>query len=154
MTQEELDLFYMRKALKRAGIALKKNEVPVGAIIVKDGIVIARAENTREEKKNALCHAELSAINKACKKFGGWRLSGCTLYVTLEPCAMCYGAIINSRIDRVVFGAADKRFGCLGGMTDMSVLPFNHFPQITGDVAATECGNILSSFFKGLRNKK
>lgn len=154
MTDEKRDLFFMQKALRRAKIALNNHEVPVGAVIVKDGVVIARAENARERKKNSLCHAELSAIDKACNKLGGWRLSGCTLYVTLEPCAMCYGAIVNSRIDRVVYGASDKRFGCLGGMTDMSLLPFNHLPLISGGVAAAECGNILSAFFKELRIKK
>ena len=148
------DEYFMKKALRRAKAAAAEGEVPVGAVVVCDGKVISSGRNRREKKKNALCHAELEAIHRACLKKGGWRLFDCTLYVTLEPCAMCYGAIVNSRIKRVVFGATDKRFGAVGGMTDLSLQPFNHLPEIEKGVLAEECAAELSGFFKNLRIKK
>jgi len=148
------DKYFMKKALRRAKDAAKDGEVPVGAVVVYDGKVISSGRNRREKNKNALCHAEIEAIHRACKKLGGWRLFECTLYVTLEPCAMCYGAVVNSRFKRVVFGATDKRFGAVGGMADLSALPFNHLPQIEKGVLAEECSALLSEFFKDLRVKK
>lgn len=148
------DAYYMKKAIARAKKAGEKNEVPIGAVIVKDGKIIASGYNRREEKQNALLHAELTAIDRACKKTGSWRLCGCTLYVTLEPCAMCAGAIINSRIDRVVFGAFDRRFGAMGSVCEIHKMPFNHFPTVEGGVCEEECLFLLQAFFKKLRNKK
>ena len=124
MSDEEL----MRAALDEAKLAAALGEVPVGAVIAKDGKIIARAHNLRESGKNATYHAELMAIDAACKALGGWRLWQCELFVTLEPCPMCSGAIINSRIKRVVYGAKDPKAGCCGGMTDLFALPFNHHP--------------------------
>ena len=108
----------------------------------------------RSEKQNSLLHAEISAIDRASKKLGSWRLCGCTLYVTLEPCPMCAGAVINSRIDRVVFGAFDKRFGAMGSVCELHKMPFNHFPEVVGGVCEEECLSLLREFFKKLRNKK
>ena len=148
------DKYFMKKALRRAKDAAKDGEVPVGAVVVYDGKVISSGRNRREKNKNALCHAEIEAIHRACKKLGGWRLFECTLYVTLEPCAMCYGAVVNSRFKRVVFGATDKRFGAVGGRADLSALPFHPLPQIETGVLAEECSALLSEFFKDLRVKK
>ena len=152
------DLHYMRLALKRAEKAGQCGEVPIGALIVKteeDGSqrIISYGQNKRESSKNALTHAEIIAINKACRRLGGWRLSGCTLYVTLEPCAMCAGAIINSRIDRVVFGAKDLRFGACGSLVNLFSLPFNHKPELCGPIMQEECSGILTDFFKERRKK-
>ncbi len=152
------DLHYMKIALKRAKKAAEQDEVPVGALIVKrdeDGNekIISYGYNKREQSKNALTHAELIAINSACKKLKSWRLSGCTLYVTLEPCPMCAGAIINSRIDRVVFGACDKRFGACGSLTNLFDLSFNHSPELCGPIMQEECSAILTDFFKNKRKK-
>ena len=107
-----------------------------------------------KQKKNALLHAETAAIGKACKKLGGWRLIGCTLYVTLEPCAMCAGAIINARIERVVFGAKDKRFGAMGSVCDLTKMPFNHTPEVVSSLMEEECAAILRRFFRNLREDK
>ncbi|MBP3481500.1 MAG: tRNA adenosine(34) deaminase TadA [Clostridia bacterium] len=147
------DKFFMKKALRQAQLAYRSGEVPVGAVIVKDGKVIARGKNARETGKSAVLHAELSAIQKACKKLGGWRLTGCTLYVTLEPCIMCAGAIMNARIDRVVIAAADKKAGAYGGITDINALPVNHKPQVKTGVLEEQCSEILKDFFKQLRLK-
>lgn len=147
------DNFFMKKALAQAKVAFKDEEAPIGAIIVKDGEIIARARNTREKKANALCHAEITAIDRACKKLGSWRLNGCELYVTLEPCAMCAGAIINARIKRVVFGAYDGKAGSFGSVVNLNELPYNHHPEVVGGVMQEECSALLSSFFKGLREK-
>lgn len=144
----------MRAALGRAKTAAEQGETPVGAVIVKDGKIIAGGRNKREKAKNALCHAEISAINAACKKLGGWRLIGCDLYVTLEPCPMCAGAIINSRIENVYFGAYDKKAGSFGSVTDLSLLPYNHKPEIHGGILEKECSKQLSDFFKKLRQTK
>ena len=152
------DIHYMRLCLKQAKKAEILGEVPVGALIVKreaDGSerIVSYGYNRRESDKNALMHAEISAINKACKRLGGWRLSGCTLYVTLEPCAMCAGACINSRIDRVVFGASDLRFGALGSAVNLFEVPFNHIPECDGPIMQEECAAILKEFFKRKRQK-
>lgn len=141
----------MRLALEQAARAAELGEVPVGAVIVRDGQVIAQACNRRETDKNALAHAELLAIDEACRKLGGWRLFGATLFVTLEPCPMCTGAIINSRIDRVVYGARDAKAGSCGSVVDLTGFPYNHKPELVGGVLAEECAGILSSFFKKLR---
>ncbi len=152
------DLHYMGLALKQAKKAGEMGEVPVGAVIVKreqDGSerIISYGYNRRETKKNALMHAEISAIDKACKKLGSWRLSGCTLYVTLEPCPMCAGAAINARTDRVVFGARDLRFGACGSAVNLYEVPFNHIPELEGPIMQEECAQILTNFFK-MRRKK
>lgn len=151
-TISEKDIFYMQKAIEVANNQTVHGEVPVGAIIVKDGEIISFGTNHRETEKNCLCHAEIEAIDKACKKLGGWRLWQCTLYVTLEPCPMCAGAIINSRIPRVVFGAYDQKNGSCGSVTNLFELPYNHQPQFIGGVLKEDCGQLLKDFFKRLRN--
>ncbi len=143
----------MREALYEAEKSEKEGEIPVGAVIVKNGEIIARGRNRREKEKNALCHAELEAINNACKALGGWRLFDCDLYVTLEPCPMCAGAIINSRIKTVYFGAYDDKAGSFGSVADFNRIPYNHKPEILGGIMENECSEILSEFFKKLRNK-
>ncbi len=147
------DEYFMSLAIKEAKKAYKKGEVPVGAVVVKDGEVVASAHNTRETKKNAVNHAELLAIQKACKKLGGWRLWQCEIYVTLEPCPMCTGAIINSRLKRVVYGARDEKSGCCESVINMFELPFNHKPEVVSGVYKEECAQLLQSFFKELREK-
>ena len=124
----------MSEAIRLARLAEEIDEVPVGALIVRDGEIIARAYNTRETSKCATHHAEVLAIEEACRVLGGWRLPGVTLYVTMEPCAMCAGAIMNARIPRVVFGAPDLRFGALGSLIDLSEIPLNHKPAVCGGV--------------------
>ena len=144
---------YMRAALNEAKKCEAEGEVPVGAVIVKDGEIIATGRNRRETGKNALYHAELEAIDKACKALGGWRLFGCDLYVTLEPCPMCAGAIINSRIKTVYFGAYDNKAGSFGSVADFNRIPYNHKPEIIGGIMENECAEMLSAFFKNLREK-
>ena len=148
------DEAFMRKALELAEEAEKEGEIPIGAVIVKDGRVIAAGRNRRELGKNALYHAEIEAINTACKALGGWRLPGCTLYVTLEPCPMCAGAIINARISRVVYGAADPKAGSVHSVTELFSLPYNHRPAVTAGVLEAECAAILSAFFARLRKRR
>ena len=148
----EQDIFYMNEALKEARIAAERDEVPVGAIMVRDGEIIARASNTREVDKNPLSHAEIKIINDTCKALGGWRLTRCTLYVTLEPCPMCAGAIVNSRIERVVFGAYDNKAGAFGTMINLTDYPLFK-PEIEGGVLKDECASLLSDFFKNKRSK-
>lgn len=145
------DLYYMGEAIAEARLAAEKDEVPVGAVIVQDGVIIARAHNLRETEKNALMHAETMAVDAACKTLGGWRLPRCTLYVTLEPCPMCAGAIVNSRIDKVVFGAFDRRAGAFGSVLDLNAYPLNHKPEIVGGVMEEECRTMLQKFFKKKR---
>ena len=140
----------MRQAIDLAKIAMTQDEVPVGAIIVRDDKVIARAYNTREKDKNALYHAEIKAIDEACKVLGGWRLVGCTMYVTLEPCPMCAGAIVNSRIEKVVYGAPDNKAGAFGTMINLTDYPLFK-PEIVGGVLKEECAQLLSTFFKSKR---
>ena len=127
------------------------DEVPVGALIVRDGEIIAKAYNTRETSKCATHHAEILAIEEACRVLGGWRLPGCTLYVTMEPCAMCAGAIINARIPRVVFGAPDLRFGAFGSLINLADVPLNHKPEILGGVLVDENVEMLRAYFKKKR---
>lgn len=148
------DEFYMKKAIATAKTAEKHLEVPVGAIVVCDGKIISRGRNMREGKNNALAHAEIVAIERACKKLGRWRLHDCQLYVTLEPCPMCAGAIVNSRIEKVVFGAYDKKAGAYGSVFNMNDFPLNHFPQVIGGVMEKQCSALLSNFFAMLREKK
>ena len=150
---EKLDLELMQIAIDEALVAEGEDEVPIGACIVKDGVVIARAHNMRENSKCATAHAEILAINEACRALGGWRLPGATLYVTLEPCAMCAGAIVNARIERVVYGAPDLRFGALGSLFDLSLLPLNHKPDVKRFVRQEECKDLLSEYFKKKRKK-
>ena len=143
---------YMRAAINEALKSMNEGEVPVGAVIVKDGKIIATGRNRRENDKNALCHAEIEAINNACKKLGSWRLEGCDLYVTLEPCPMCAGAIINSRIKTVYYGADDDKAGSFGSVADFNRISYNHKPEILAGIMEKECSEILSEFFKALRN--
>ncbi len=148
------DEYFMKLALKQAKKAYKLGEVPIGCVIVREGKVISKSHNFREIKKKAIAHAEILAINKACKKLDSWRLLNCTLYVTLEPCAMCAGAIINSRIQRVVFGAFDYKAGSCGSLCNLFELNYNHKPQLVSGVLENKCSKILSDFFKELRKKK
>ena len=150
MTDEEL----MRAALDEARKAAALGEVPVGAVIAKDGEIISRAHNLRETGKNAVYHAEMLAIDAACKALGGWRLWQCELFVTLEPCPMCSGAIINSRIKRVVYGAKDPKAGCCGGMTDLFALTFNHHPVMEQGLLEAESQQLMQEFFARLREKR
>ena len=141
----------MKLAILEAEKAAKNNEVPVGAVIVKDGEVIATEYNQREQKQNALSHAEIEAINVACQKLGTWRLDGCEMYVTLEPCPMCTGAIINSRIKTVIFGAYDSKMGCMDSVINLCDYPFSHKVEVYGGIMEDECLAILQKFFKNLR---
>ena len=150
LTEDEM---FMEEAIKLALLAAERDEVPVGAVAVRDGKIIASAFNTREESKCATHHAEILAIEGACKALGGWRLPGVTLYVTMEPCVMCAGAIINSRIERVVYGAKDHRFGAFGSALDVNGVGLNHKPEIVGGVLGERCADILSSYFKQKRKK-
>jgi tRNA(adenine34) deaminase len=142
---------FMRLALREARAAFDENEVPVGAVVSLDGKAIAFGRNRRESGKNALLHAEIEAIDAACKAVGSWRLSQCSLYVTLEPCPMCAGAVINSRVKRVVFGAYDPKAGSCGSVVDLFSLPFNHSPEVIGGVLEGECSELLKNFFSKLR---
>ena len=144
----------MKKALAQAQLAASKDEVPIGCVIVYKDKILSRAYNQREKKKSSLAHAEILAIEKACKKLGSWRLEDCTLYVTLEPCPMCTGAIIQSRIPRVVFGAYDPKGGCMGSCTNLlEVKGFNHYPTIEGGILQEECASLLKAFFRQKRKK-
>ena len=141
----------MALALREAEAASDGGDVPVGAVVVYRGEVIASAHNRREADRMATAHAELLAIEEACRRRGGWRLFGCTLYVTLEPCAMCAGAVVNARLDRVVFAARDRRFGAFGSLFDLTALPLNHRPSLTGGVKEEEAAARLTAFFKAKR---
>ncbi|MDT3416873.1 tRNA(adenine34) deaminase [Brevibacillus aydinogluensis] len=146
---------YMRAAMEEAKKAAAIGEVPIGAVIVRDGEIVGRGYNLRETKKDPTLHAEMIAIREASARLGGWRLIGCTLYVTLEPCPMCAGAIVQSRIEQVVYGARDPKAGCAG--TLMNLLDesrFNHQVPVVEGVLAEECGQMLKDFFRGLRMKK
>ena len=147
------DEYYIRTAMAEARKAEEIDEVPVGAVCVRDGKIISAAYNTRESTRCATHHAEILAIEEACRVLGGWRLPGVTLYVTMEPCAMCAGAIINARIPRVVYGTRDLRFGAFGSLTDLSALPLNHKPKVVGGILEEENRNVLSSYFKRKRLK-
>ena len=144
----------MERAIELAKRAEEIDEVPVGALVVLDGEIIAEAYNTRESTKCATHHAELLAIEEACRVMGGWRLPGVTLYVTMEPCAMCAGAIINARIPRVVFGTRDIRFGAFGSALDLVKIPLNHTPEVRGGVLAEQTRQILTDYFKRKRVKR
>jgi tRNA(adenine34) deaminase len=144
----------MQAALNEARKAADLGEVPVGAVIAKDGEIVAAAHNTRETEKNATHHAELLAIDAACRALGGWRLWQCELFVTLEPCPMCSGAIINSRLKRVVYAAPDAKAGCCGSVTDLFALPFNHHPKIESGLCAEEAAALLEAFFARLRQER
>lgn len=141
----------MHEALALAREAADEGEVPVGCIVTDGEHIVGRGRNRRETCKSALAHAELEAIGEACRTLGGWRLWRCTLYVTLEPCPMCAGAIINSRIRRVVYGAADTKAGCCGSVTDLFAMPFNHHPVVEQGLRAEEAQELLQAFFKDLR---
>ena len=143
----------MRAAINEALKSRDEGEVPVGAVIVKDGEIIATGRNRRETGKNALYHAELEAIDNACKKLGGWRLENCDLYVTLEPCPMCAGAIINSRIKTVYYGADDDKAGSFGSVADFNRIRYNHKPEILAGIMEKECSELLTDFFKQLRKE-
>lgn len=146
---------WMKEAIKQAKKAAEKDEVPIGCVIVKDDQIIARAYNKREMKQCSTAHAEILAIEKACKKLGSWRLEDCDLYVTLEPCPMCSGAIIQSRIRNVIFGAYDPKGGCMGSNMNINdVRGFNHYPDIEGGILQDECSRLLKEFFKAKRKKK
>ena len=147
------DEHFMREALKEAERARRRDEVPVGAVVVREGRVIARAHNLREHKKDPSAHSEFIAMTKAARRLKGWRLVGCTLYVTLEPCPMCAGLIINSRIPRVVFGAYDKKAGALGSVYDLNEGRLNHRCELTGGVLEEECSDILKYYFREKRRK-
>lgn len=150
------DLEYMKSALDEAAKAFAVGEVPVGAVVVRksDGKIIGRGYNKRETEKNPLAHAEIEAIAEAAAELGGWRLIGCDIYVTLEPCPMCCGAIINSRVERVIYGAEDKKSGSVESVQKIFDLPYNHKPEVINGLMADECAAILSDFFKLLREKK
>lgn len=144
----------MKRALELAKQSALEGEVPVGAVIVKDGIIVGEGRNRREHGKNALYHAEIEAIDNACKKLGGWRLWQCDMYVTLEPCPMCAGAIINARIKTVCYGAADSKAGSFGSVVDFNQLNYNHKPETVPGIMAEECSALLSEFFVNLRKNK
>ena len=147
---------YMSRALELAREAYAEGEVPVGAVVVKrsTGEIVGEGRNMREKAKNALAHAELMAIDMACRTLGGWRLPDCAIYVTLEPCPMCCGAIINSRIDQVYFGAYDPKSGSAESVQKMFSLPYNYRPEVIGGVMEEECSGILTQFFRDLRKSK
>lgn len=142
---------FMRRCIELANIAAAGGDVPVGAVVVRNGEIIGEGINRREQQNNPILHAEIEAIEAAAKALGGWRLDNCDLYVTLEPCPMCAGAIINSRIKNVYFGAYDKKAGSLGTLTDLSEIKYNHKPVVWGGMLQDECANQLSAFFKKLR---
>ncbi len=156
MTDKIKDEDFMSRALELANKAAELGEVPVGAVVVKKstGEIVGEGYNLRESSKNPLAHAEIIAVGNASKRLGGWRLIDCEMFVTLEPCPMCCGAIINSRVERVVFGAYDKKAGSCESVTNLFELPYNHKPEIIGGVMEQECSKILSDFFKTLRNSK
>ena len=145
------DATFMDAALELAAQAAAEGEVPVGCVIVRNGQIVGRGRNRRETAKTALGHAEIEAIADACKNLGGWRLWDCTLYVTLEPCPMCAGAIINARIPRVVYGAADRKAGSCGSVCDLFSMDYNHRPQVVCGIREAECAALLSDFFQKLR---
>ena len=149
-----MDEKYMMEAIRQAKRAAEKGEVPVGAVIVREGKIVSRGYNRRETDQNGLAHAEMIAIRRACGKLGSWRLNDCTLYVTLEPCPMCTGAIINTRLKRVVIGARDPKGGAMGGVTDLLSCPWNHHPEVRFGVEEECCAELLRVFFRGMRSGK
>lgn len=149
-----MDEQMMRQALSLAAQAAAEGEVPVGCVVTLDGQVVGQGRNRREVGKNALYHAEIEAIDEACRTLGGWRLWQCTLYVTLEPCPMCAGAIINARIPRVVYGAKDPKAGSCGSVTDLFAAAYNHHPQVEQGLLEAQCAGLLRDFFRDLREKR
>lgn len=146
---------FMKEAIKQAKKAYKQDEVPIGCVIVQNGEIIARAYNKRNKKRNPLAHAEIMAINKASKVLGDWRLEDCTMYITLEPCQMCAGAIVQARIPKVVIGSMNPKAGCAGSILNLlQVQAFNHQVELVRGVMEEECTNMLQEFFKELRDKK
>lgn len=145
------DHVYMEEALALAREAAREGEVPVGCVIVRDGQIVGRGRNRRETGKSATAHAEIEAIGQACEALGGWRLWDCTLYVTLEPCPMCAGAIINARIPRVVYGASDAKCGATGSVCNLFSMAFNHHPQVEQGILEEQCAQLLTEFFQQLR---
>lgn len=145
------DLFYMDEALKLAAEAAAEGEVPVGCVIVRGDTIVGRGRNRREQDKSALAHAELEAIRQANETLGGWRLWDCTLYVTLEPCSMCAGAIINARIPRVVYGASDSKYGACRSVCNLFDMAFNHHPQVESGIREAEAAALMQQFFQNLR---
>lgn len=151
----EQDIYFMKLAIEEAKKAEEIQEVPIGAVVVVDGEVISRAHNLRETEQRAVAHAELLAIDDACKKLGTWRLENATLYVTLEPCPMCAGAIVLSRVKRVVYGAVDPKGGCAGTLMNLLTEErFNHQSEVVAGVLEEECGSLLTNFFRELRKKR
>ena len=146
-----MDEQFMYQAIALAKEAAAEGEVPVGCIIVRDGQIVGRGRNRRETHKSALAHAEIEAIKEACENLGGWRLWECTLYVTLEPCPMCAGAIVNARIPRVVFGASDEKCGACGSVCNLFTMDFNHHPTVEKGILEEECASLLKEFFQNLR---
>ena len=146
-----MDEYFMEEALKLAQEAFADGEVPVGCVIVRGDEIVGRGRTRREVGKSALAHAEIEAIGEACRNLGGWRLWECTLYVTLEPCPMCAGAIINARIPRVVYGASDKKCGATGSVCNLFSMGFNHHPKVEMGILETECAALLTEFFQKLR---
>lgn len=144
---------FMREALEEAGTAAREGEVPVGCVIVKDGRIIARGHNTREADQSVFAHAEITAMQQACEALGTWRLEGCTLYVTLEPCPMCAGAMIQSRLTRLVYGTAEPKFGAHGSVVDLFSFAFNHHVNVTSGVLADQAAEKMRAFFRELRSK-
>ena len=145
------DREFMLEALALAKEAAAEGEVPVGCVVVRGGQIVGRGRNRREQGRNALCHAELEAIHQACSNLGGWRLWECTLYVTLEPCPMCAGAIINARSPRVVYGAKDTKAGSCGSVCELFSMAYNHHPEVEAGLMEKECAEILTDFFRQLR---
>ena len=145
------DLYFMDEALKLAREAAAEGEVPVGCVIVRGEEIVGRGRNRREKDKTALAHAEIEAISEACEKLGGWRLWECTLYVTLEPCPMCAGAIINARLRRVVYGAADAKAGSCGSVCNLFAMDYNHHPVVEKGICEAEASELLTAFFQNLR---
>lgn len=148
-----MDTRYMQRALQLAQEAATQGEVPVGAVVVCKGTIVGEGRNRREQGKNALYHAEIEAINNACTRLGGWRLWECELYVTLEPCPMCAGAIVNARIPQVYFGAYDAKNGCCGSVADILSLPQGFHPAYEGGIMEEECSKLLSDFFQQMRKR-
>ena len=149
-----MDKYFMNEALRLASLAADVGEIPVGAVVVRDGVIVGKGYNLRENQKSAIAHAEVIAIEQACRAVGDWRLTGCTLYVTLEPCPMCAGAIVNSRIEKVVYGASDSSAGCCGSLINLNAYPFNHSFEIEGGVCEAECRTLLKDFFERKRKRQ
>ncbi len=150
-----MDEIFMKEALKEARKAYEINEVPIGAVIVRNGEIVGRGFNQKETLKDATLHAEISAIKDACRNLGGWRLPGCTMYVTLEPCSMCAGALVNARVERLVIGASDYKTGACGSVLNIVQMEkLNHQLDVQSGVLENECSDILKMFFEELRNSK